>query len=59
MGKGMSKVKPKVVQNYNLENRVMNRIDQIEKGEILNKSPRHPSTVEFYKNIEGYCQFSG
>lgn len=56
----MSKVKPKYVQNFNLENRVLNRIDQIEKGEVLNKSPRHPSTVEFYKNIEGCCcQFSG
>ena len=53
MGKGMSKVKPKYVQNYNLENRVMNRIDQIEKGEVVNQAPRHPSTVEFYKKIEG------
>jgi hypothetical protein len=54
MGGKSSKIKiiPKYFKNFNIENRVSNQIEKIQRGEI-SPSPRHPSTAKLYKEMEG------
>lgn len=43
---------PKYIKDFNVENRVTNEIDKMEHG-MQKMAPRHPSTVEKFKQIEG------
>lgn len=51
MGLKMSNLVPGYLRNFNIEKRVANKIETIEKAGAL--APRHPSTVEMFKKIEG------
>lgn len=57
MGKSLSKLKPKYIKNFNIENKTHDIIDVIEKGKYVKGSPRHPSTVEGFKRNEGILLF--
>ena len=46
---------PKYIKDFNVENRVTNEIEKMEHG-MQKMAPRHPSTVEKFKQIEGKIQ---
>jgi hypothetical protein len=48
MGKGASRYVPKYFTNFNIENRAIKKINANEAV----MSPRHPSTVEYFKKNE-------
>ena len=54
MGKSISKMKPKYIKNFNIENKTNDLIEVIEQGKFIKGSPRHPSTVENFRRNEGF-----
>ena len=48
MGKGLSKVTPKYIRDFNIENRAHKYIENDNKT----TAPRYPSTVEAFKEQE-------
>jgi hypothetical protein len=58
MGSSASKIKipgKKYIKNFNIENRVMKKLETQETAEqAMKMSPRHPSTIERFKQREGF-----
>lgn len=52
MGIKLSTLVPRYFRDFNIENRVMNQIENIEKTGRM--APRHPSTAHIFKEIEGF-----
>jgi hypothetical protein len=55
MGQRASAIIPRYVKDFNIENRVSKQMDRMEQNVALKISPRHPSTAERFKQIEGFC----
>jgi hypothetical protein len=53
MGGRYSHLVPKYIKNFNVENRIQKQIKRNEQNVWLKQAPRHPSTVETLKKLEG------
>ena len=53
MGQKFSRMSPKYLKNFNIENKALKRIETIEEGHKLNVAPRHPSTKYLFEKKEG------
>ena len=53
MGQKFSRLTPRYLKNFNIENKALKKIEIIAESNNLNVAPRHPSTKYILKEKEG------